>query len=119
MTTETKSSPGVARCHRRVEHLFALVGYRGNFSVSFDAVKVAHALIDMTPGMAKAYHIVLNGGNGGLLFEFERQGWDYAIEIAHTGMIEVSGVNAESLVDMGLLNISLPVLVAWLESRAP
>lgn len=66
---------------------------QGN-GVSEAAIQSAQRLLDKRPLMA-AHYLIFPTVSGGILFEIEQNGWDYSVEIAAGGAVEMFGVQVE------------------------
>ncbi|ACI93249.1 conserved hypothetical protein [Afipia carboxidovorans OM5] len=86
------------RCSSRLSELQSLPpGWRdGNgLSISSNAIDVATRFIAKRPFLAKQYRIYPTE-DGGILFEFETNGWDISVEFLPSGEIEMYGVKIDS-----------------------
>jgi hypothetical protein len=62
--------------------------------ISEEAIAVATNTVRQTPGLASHYRIYPRE-DGGILFDFEINGWDLSIEIGVSGSLELYGISIE------------------------
>jgi hypothetical protein len=81
-------------CKRRLAELrgFEAGWHNGSgAAVNTAALAVAERFLEKRPVLARAYHIYPTLA-GGVLFEFENNGWDFSVEFGPGGTVEMYGV---------------------------
>jgi hypothetical protein len=89
------------RCRNRIESIANLKqGWNtgDGEAVTPVAIEAAEKLLSSRPRLAGSYHIYPTNV-GGILFEFVQSGWDYSIEIAPNGGVEIYGVEIDGAGD--------------------
>ncbi len=87
----------LARCRDRVEALGHLAaGWHDGEGRLIDprALDAANSLLSRRPHLATAYHIYPTT-SGGVLFEFDSDGWDLSVEFTPEGALELFGVRED------------------------
>ena len=85
------------RCRTRIKSIATLNNgwHDGDgLAVTQPAIAVAERLLSAQARLAGQYHIYPTD-EGGILFEFVHEGWDYAIEVMPLGAVEIYGVQVE------------------------
>lgn len=62
--------------------------------ISETAISVAKDIARSTPGLAELYRIFPRE-DGGILFDFEVNGWDLSIEVSSSGLLELYGIGVD------------------------
>lgn len=82
------------RCRNRLANISKLADNwdnEGGAPVRLEAVAAAGSLLSKRPSLSRAYKIYPTE-DGGVLFEFEANGWDYSIAFAPEGSAEMYGI---------------------------
>lgn len=90
-------SVGLSRCNKRIEELNKLViGWHNGSgaAISPKATAMAQKFLSGRPNLADAYRIYPTL-EGGILFEFEINEWDFSVEIRQSGQLEMFGIQLE------------------------
>lgn len=93
----------VARCKRRLDGFYRVRDgwYNGDGTApSLAAIAVANLLLDHKPRLA-SFVGIFPLIEGGVLFEFKYEKWDYSIEIDNRGDLELLGVEVGGLKELG------------------
>jgi hypothetical protein len=99
----------LTRCRTRLAELSRIqAGWLDGSGAAVDAAAVAAAesFLSKRPFLATAYRIYPTM-SGGILFEFERNGWDFSVEFNVDGSIEMYGVQINGEGEMQPHNFSL------------
>jgi hypothetical protein len=75
--------------------------------ISEMAVTTANDIVRKTPGLASLYRIYPRE-DGGILFDFEINGWDLSIEVSESGSLEFYGISIEG--DESLSPVAFPAV---------
>jgi hypothetical protein len=99
---DAELSDSIMRCRNRLDELSKLDGGwhdgDGN-AIDPSAVAAAKVFLAKRPFFAAAYRVYPTDG-GGILFEFENDGWDFSVEFGVAGAIEMYGVQIDGSEEM-------------------
>lgn len=107
---DARVSDEVTRCLQRLEELRDLRSQWKDESIlppSAPALASAEKLLSERPDFAALFRIFPNS-EAGLVFEFETRGWDYSIEFAADGSVEIYGVEISGAGELEAMSFKSP-----------
>jgi hypothetical protein len=99
---DAKVVADLERCRKRIECLSVLQNgwHDGSGAApSPEAVATAKRLLSARPQLAGGYRLYPTD-EGGIMFEFLHNGWDYSVDVLSSGKIEVYGVQVDGPDDL-------------------
>lgn len=99
---DAELSDSIMNCRERLNELRNLrAGWHdgGGCAIDGAAIETARDFLAKRPFFAGAYRLFPTD-NGGVLFEFEKQGWDFSIEFGVGGAVEMYGVRIDGPEEM-------------------